>query len=311
MTSLGDRDGRRSLRLFGAVGLGFAALGCALWWMVVVPLSPYPLETDFMALYTGGSLGARPAELYDLEIQYEVETGLGATLPFASMAPFLYPPYAIFLFAPLALLPFVFAFWSWVLLSVMMYAGGVAAWSGITGSRRAAVPIVTAGLGFLPLLYSMFVGQVTALVFLLLSLALVAFARGRDARGGLWIGCLAFKPQLALVWGLVLVAGRRWRAAATAVAVVLVLVLVFTLVWGPGIWVSYLDLLREVNAAGPDAFQLNVSAMTSWRGWLTLVTDWRPRTVGATAAGLGLAVVIVTLLAWRGEWRPQIGRAHV
>lgn len=288
--------------------LAAVAMGICLWFCLSIGVAKpkwYPFGTDYMAFHAGGYLAIHPGELYSLEQQYEIERSFGMPATFETMPPFLYPPFVALFFAPLSTLSFVPAFWSWLVLLLSMYLAGVYIWSRQAGMSDTVVPMALGGLGFLPIVYSLIIGQVTALIFLVTILALVAFSRGQDARGGAWIGFLAFKPQIVLIWGLVLLASRRWRAAGWAVFVGLGLAAAATIIFGPRIWLDYRELIGRVNAAGPESYQLDVAAMTSWRGWLSRVTVWEPSRVNVVAAILGIPVLAATLLAWRNPWRPR------
>jgi len=65
-------------------------------------------------------------------------------------------------------------------------------------------------------------------------------AHSRPIFAGILIGCLAYKPTLALLIPLVLLFERRWKVIFSATITLLTLCILPALIWGQEIWVSYL-----------------------------------------------------------------------
>ena len=141
--------------------------------------------------------------------------------------PFLYPPTAILLFKPFAMLPAAFLAWS--IASVLAFAAAVGAASG---KRVAAVALCSpAAIGGLIL------GQVP----MILAAALFAGLKLRPFLGGmLWGVAAAIKPQLMVLAPLALAVRRDWTMLFGMAAGVGAMVIGSTLLLGYGLWFDWL-----------------------------------------------------------------------
>jgi hypothetical protein len=263
------------------------------------------LGGDFMAFYTAGHFVAHgmAERLYDaaaqLAFQEQVAGGkLSGTAIWVS------PPYLAWLFAPLARLPYVWAFVACVTLSM----GGV--WLSFRALGRelaleqSPTRLLWFGLQYYPTLQWLLNGQMTGLWLVLATNVFVLLRRGRDVPAGLLLGCFAVKPPLALGLAVALLAARRFRAltAAALSAGALVAVGFLTL---PGAMHEYsrrgTELLALVRSDGYATAGLHGSFEVA-----TLLADGISPSF---AVALGVALT-VALLAWigvlwfRADWRP-------
>ncbi len=176
---------------------------------------------------------------------------------------YLYPPPFVALALPFALLPASIAPVAWIAAMLGTFLVGVAL---LPVRREVAWAIVLLGGLSWPLAYSLKLGQVGPLLFLL-------FAAGwrwldRPGRLGLMIALgtiVKVQPAILLVWaGLT----RRWQAVGVALLVGLVAALLATLLTGLTTWSDYVELLRRVSAPvttahnftpGAVAYQLGAS----------------------------------------------------
>ena len=98
----------------------------------------------------------------------------------------------------------------------------------------------------------------------------VALKRGRDGQAGAWLVIGSIKPQLVLLPGLMLLAGRRWRVIAIGALVGGALALIASLALGPAVWRDYLAMLGRYTAEF-DRLSVKPQLMWNLRGTLTLV----------------------------------------
>jgi alpha-1,2-mannosyltransferase len=164
-------------------------------------------------------------------------------------------------------------------------------------------------------------GQNGFLSAALLGGALACLER-RPLLAGIFIGLLAYKPQLGLMLPVAFLAGGRWRTILAAALTVAVLVLLTGLVFGPEVWRSFLastGYSRSALLEGGDVawhkFQTVYAAVRMWGGSpglgytvqavATLATTialawlWRsPAAYPLKAAALALASVIATPFAF-------------
>ena len=177
-----------------------------------------------------------------------VRAGTAALLGPRSHWPFGYPPTALLMWLPFGLLSFSAAVSVWLGMTVILYAASMRALL----DRRAIVP----ALAFPAVTICGLYGQNGLFSAALFAGAALLLSR-RPILAGILIGCLAFKPQLAVLAPLVLVAGGRWRAVAGAVLAVAVFTGASTIAFGLESWMGFATVLRDVqaiNASGEPGF---------------------------------------------------------
>ena len=170
-----------------------------------------PVANDFVNVWAAGrqALAGHAAAAYDAHAHKLIEdAAIGRA--FAGEYPWNYPPPFFFVAAVLALLPLVTANVSWLLLTFPLYLAVV---------RRivrdpCALLLACAFPGIVP---NVMAGQNGFVTAALIGGALLLLEK-RPLLAGCLIGCLTFKPQLGLLFPLVLIAGGAWRALASAAA---------------------------------------------------------------------------------------------
>jgi alpha-1,2-mannosyltransferase len=196
--------------------------------------SGYRPGTDYSVFWVASHvmLHGVPVQVYDYVAFGRLERLLLDGYQHGGFLPWLYPPMFLLLVTPLALLPFWPAFFVFVTASVVLFCVGVLRVSGLDKAmgnvKLAAFVAATFPCVFVCATF----GQNS-----MLTAALAAFSvRWLDRhplRAGLCIGLLAAKPQMALLFPLVLIAARAWRAMAAAALSALLFTLLSALVCGP------------------------------------------------------------------------------
>lgn len=79
-------------------------------------------------------------------------------------------------------------------------------------------------------------GLLTAALFI----SGLRLAHSRPIIAGILIGCLAYKPTMAVLIPIALLLERRWTVILSAAITLLILCILTTLFWGTEIWISYL-----------------------------------------------------------------------
>jgi Glycosyltransferase family 87 len=226
--------------------------------------------TDFTVFYTGWSLVlSDPGHTYDVEAQRRVQAGIMGDRHFeGGVMTFYYPPHAAVALAPFAVLGFENAFRLWIVLQLACAFLLIRWLQELAGARDSLDRwvVATAVLAFLPLLYSLQIGQLSIAMTLALVGLWRAFVRGRDAHAGLWLLALTIKPQLLPVPLLLLLATRRLRPLGWLCLWAAPLALVASVVLGPRVWLDYPAYARRLEgfvAGGSHDHMLNL------RGFLT------------------------------------------
>jgi hypothetical protein len=201
-----------------------------------------PLGTDFSNVWTAGqmALDGRAPAAWDWAAHYQVQQAVHADprVPFYGWH---YPPPFLLLAALLAALPYLAALFLWQAASLW---GAVKVCRALLPGRTAFL----ATLGAPVVLVCLTHGHNGFLTAALLGGGLLLLDR-RPLLAGLLFGCLIYKPQLALVVPLLLLAGGHWRAIAGACASAALLVGATLAVWGWPVWQAFLDslpLTREI-----------------------------------------------------------------
>jgi hypothetical protein len=171
---------------------------------VIIPLAglcfEHPSVNDFRSFYAGGSalISGRLADLYR-------QQRATASLPLEM--PFIRPPVYAFVHAPLAVLPFAVAFCLWVGLQSALFL--LFLYRAQSVHRVAAVACL-----FPPALIGIGSGQDPVMFLGVLVASYLLFRRQKEFQGGLALGLGLLKFHLFLIWPVVLLTQKRWRALA-------------------------------------------------------------------------------------------------
>lgn len=205
-----------------------------------VDVAGRPLGTDFSSFYAAGRavLEGRAADAYAPALHYAREqAAFGAETPFYGWD---YPPFFLLPFALLALLPYPLALLVWLATTLALYLVAIRA---VIASIRPAASHGASwwllAVGFPAVFVNLGHGQNGFLSAALIALALVNLDK-RPLVAGLCFGLLAYKPQLALMVPLVLIATWRWPVIAAAIVTVALLALATTLIAGVQVWPAFL-----------------------------------------------------------------------
>jgi len=210
-----------------------------------------------------------------------------------------YPPFALYLVAPLAWLP---EGWAYTLLAgVEVAALATSLWllrrfepGHLTRAEWALAIVLSA-----PALTTIVTGQSSALLMLCVVGAASLWSRGRVIAASALLGFLAIKPNWGIVFGLLAIARGEWKGAAT-MAGVAILLCVLSLPLGLQLWADFLGpttahafVLADVDAQKLITFRAFLEGLLG-KGDLALIL-W-----AIAAAGLTVAAV----LAWRAPGPP-------
>jgi alpha-1,2-mannosyltransferase len=174
--------------------------------------------TDFLHFYTFGSLALahRGGDLYNLQAQSQLAA---ARVPEAAGIHYLplYPPQVSLLFAPFARLTYGSALVLWLALSSIIY--GLCCYAVLRACpnlRQRKLTVLILALAFPAFWHLIAWGQTSALALACFTLAFLAFRSDRELLAGLALGCLIFKPQLALAASIIFLVTLRWKIIAGA-----------------------------------------------------------------------------------------------
>lgn len=279
-----------------------------------------PLGGDFANYYTGALAAAsgHAALAYDQAWFYTVEGKVAAAgaawLPVPQLAVFYsYPPVALLLTLPLVLLPLGSALLVWILAGT-----GVcfALLRRLIGGKEAALAM----LGAPAAVFNLIGGQNGCVTAALFAGGLVVLDR-RPLIAGVCLGCLAYKPQMAVLLPFALAVGGYWRAFGAAAATAVSLAGASLVLFGPATWSAFLAqtgwqrhvletsvgywhrmptafaMLQELGASIPACYA--AQALSALCALAAVVAFWRsPASGNVKAASLSVAAFLATPYAW-------------
>ncbi|MEX3786197.1 glycosyltransferase family 87 protein [Paraburkholderia sp. BR14374] len=181
-----------------------------------VPKAPRP-GYDFSIFWSAsyGLLHGSAAQVYDHVSFDRIQQTFFVDLRGGSLMPWLYPPTFLVLISPLALLPPFFMYLVFVGIGIALFSASTVRVSGLAnsfrGSRFAWFVVAASPCAFVPAM----MGQNSLLTAAIAALTL-HWLRRYPVRAGLCLGLLAIKPQMAVLFPLVLIAARAWRTLAAA-----------------------------------------------------------------------------------------------
>ena len=259
----------------------------------IVPLD-HPLTTDFASFYAAGDLAnaGNPALAYDQAAHFAAEQRV--TEPGIQYQFFYYPPVFLLICTLLARLPYLAAF-------VVFEAASLALYLVVTRrildepGRAALVPM----LAFPAVFWTVGLGQNALLTAALFGAGILSVDR-RPVWAGVLFGALCYKPHLALLIPVALIAGRRWQAFAAASATVAALVLGSTGLFGWETWQAFLGVAADSHATY-ELGRINLAGMISPFAAARLAGF----DVGIAYAIQGLATLAAAALVVFVWWRDQ------
>lgn len=287
----------RPLAVAGAVGCATAFVVHAATLDRLVNDNGKPIGGDFIAGYTGGTLVLRgqSERLFDLVVQQDTQRQILGIADHRGLGAFVNPPAVAAAFVPFALLPYRVAYIAYTLAMAAAFLVAMRRLRPfLPGLQRQWGIVIGVSLLFYPLFITITGGQNTALSLLLLVAAFTRLREGRDARAGVALGLLFFKPQLALLFCLLLLPSKRYRCFLAAGAVAWGYYLVGAVLCG--VWWP-LDLIEMYELYWPIEHQFNGLKSISLIGFCEYVLA----PPFAKPAGILLTIGLVGALAWL--WR--------
>lgn len=257
--------------------------------------------TDFLHFYTLGSLALAHggADLYNMQAQaalaaHRVPAAAGIVyLP-------LYPPQVSLFFAPLARLSYPCALALWLTLSSLTYLlCCYAIFSACPNLQKHKLTIAILALAFPAFWHLVAWGQTSALALACFTLAYLALRAQREFLAGLALGCLIFKPQLAIAAAIVLVITFCWNIILGAILAAAAQLMAAWLFYGPGplrAWMCTLfNLPHLLPLLDPRLYQTH-SLRTFW----SMLIPW-PLISLALYLITALLISVLTVACWRGR----------
>jgi alpha-1,2-mannosyltransferase len=292
--------------------LFFVTFGLCLLWLALssggIDRSGKPLGTDFISFWTASkiALEGHPASVYEIPTHLAAQTALFSRD--VGYTAFFYPPTFLLICLPLATLPYLWSLGLWLGMT------GFACWRVLRawiGERFGMLPI----LAFPAVFSNLGHGQNA-----FLSTALIGggalMLNARPVAAGICFGALVYKPHLAILIPIALIAARRWRVLIATAVSATTFCLLSLAAFGPTTWQAFLAaspkarMALEQHMVGDEKMQSVFAGVRLLHGSLTLAYGLQLVVALAVGAALfllqrrsfrspaeGPAMVAATLLA--------------
>jgi len=257
--------------------------------------------TDFLHLYTLGSLALahRGADLYNMPLQSELAARLVPAAAGIRYLP-LYPPQVSIFFAPLSRLPYPWALALWLTLSALIYAlCCYVVWRACPGLHNYGRTVLILALAYPAFWHLIAWGQTSALALLCFTLVFFALRSQNEFLAGLALGCLIFKPQLAVAAAIVFLITLRWKIIAGAIFSAVAELTPAWLYYGQGPLREWLRAVRNVRRMLP-LFEPRLYQTHTLRTFWTMLIPW-PSASLALYLVSALLVSALTVACWRSR----------
>jgi hypothetical protein len=276
--------------------LHVALTGFALLWVILTIYAwtwnfKAPNFTDYLSYWAAGklTLGGEPAAAYDVVKHRAVEFTV-TRIP--GLLPFPYPPPFLLAVTPFSLLPYLWGFAAWILVTGAIY---------VAGTRRVGDLPVT--VGHPSVLMNGLIGQ-NGLLTCPIIITGVFLLRQRSFLAGAILGLLVIKPQLALLLPVAVIAARLWPAIAGAAMSSGALLLMAFALFGFGVFDGFIKIL-------PLYTELMRQDKWPWNEFISVFAFLRyfgvDQSVALTIhAIVALAAAALTWIAWSRDWPEQL-----
>ncbi len=255
--------------------------------------------TDFLHLYTSGSLAIahRGADLYNMNAQAALAV---ERVPQAAGVRYLplYPPQVSLFFAPLARFSYGWALLLWWGCSTAVY--GVCCyclWRACLNLQDYGRLVFLLAIAFPAFFHLIAWGQTSALALGCFTLGFFLLRARYAFATGLILGCLIFKPQLALAAAVVFAAVGAWRILAGAVLSAAAQLGAGILYYGINPLMQWIHALRSVSAVLP-LFEPRLYQTHCLRTFWTMLIPWEPISLALYILS-AVAVFALTIACWR------------
>lgn len=226
------------IRLYSVAAIVLALAVLGIWgyryaWSATPTISPIGL--DFLPFWGASHfvLQGHALDAYNVDLMTQVQI---AEQPWADkiggVLPWLYPPVMMVFLAPIALLPFTYAYTLYACVGLGLYYAALRRTAPWPGAR---LPV----LGFPGVLLVIIAGQIALYTTALAGFSLVML-RKRPVWAGVFSGLLFVKPHVALLFPLAFLCAREWRALGACIATVIGTTVLAAAVFGIDVYATFL-----------------------------------------------------------------------
>jgi len=284
-------------------------LAVALWGLYIWTIATPSLRdrngnlkgTDFLHFYTLGSLARehRGEYLYDINAQ---ESLAARRVPDAAGIRFLplYPPQFSLLFAPLAHLSYGWALVVWWIFTALVYSACCyAIWRACPNLRNFATTVALLCFAYPAFFHLIAWGQTSILALACFTGGFFLLCGEHEFSTGLVLGCLIFKPQLAMAFAVLFLATKSWKIIAGAVSSAVAQLALGMAYYGWAPFRAWLRMLANVPTLMP-LFEPRPYQTHCLRTFWAMLVPWNE--VSFALYAISAAIILVwTILIWKSR----------
>ncbi len=233
-------ENRAALKALVLLGAFFFVAVAAAYLLTISWSEPIPRDAtslvvgrDYMNFWMYGRAAATadPGRFYDPVLyNQELRALLGPNYFGHNWS---YPPNIMLIAAPFGRLPYLAGLFIWTALGLAIFVFVV--------RRELADLRVLIALVFSPAAVFCVISGQSSLLTAAIFIAIFACLDTRPLIAGILIGCLSLKPQLGLLFPVLLVASGRWRTFAAAAATTIAIAAATAILFGPQVWIDFVQ----------------------------------------------------------------------
>jgi alpha-1,2-mannosyltransferase len=223
------------------------------------------------------------------------------------MSGLIYPPFAALLFRPLALLSdrSAMLLWLWLNLASAVAGAILVARTALPKSWPAIELGILAALVFDPATYNYWHGQINPLLFLLLAGAYWAYVKDRQVTAGVLLGLVAGIKIAPVIFLILLIRRRWWRATAAMLVTGAVTVALGAVALGIRVNLTFFtEVLPDLNRATGWIYDQSLGGAVS-RLANQSVLRVQPTSVLVQIANVVAALLVLWLAGWATRPEPM------
>ncbi|WP_321947758.1 glycosyltransferase family 87 protein [Paraburkholderia sp. J10-1] len=277
------------------IGVGFVAL----WAIVTHGFSEtrgWRPGSDLIVFWSASHavLHGQASTVFDYSAFSRIVAAATGGLPKSAFIPWLYPPTFLLFVAPLALLPLPIAYGFFLVASVSAFVCATVRVSGLAHGPLGIAAARYVVLAMPCVMVCAIFGQ-NALITAALAAFAVASTERRPVIAGICIGLLVIKPQLGILFPVVLIAARAWKVFGCAAVTAALFSLASVALCGTA-------SLRQF--AGNIAMARELILEHDVRFWLASPSVFASlRLLGASLIAAGLMHAAIGIIAACGAWK--------
>ncbi len=287
------------------IALLIAAMQVVVWVKAVEArggLEIYVRGIDFMPTIASGVAirNGRGSELYNFDTQLEVQRQARApylTLRDDQLLPYIHPPFEALAIVPFLSLPYAVLYSALVLLALISVA--VSCWllnQELPFRGAAYLVLIAAVCSYQPLYQALWLGQTSSFVLLGLCGTYVALKRQREYWAAVPLLLVALKPQVFLVFGLLVLLLGHWRTLAAVIGTLAVSSIVAMPLLGM-MWPFHYASFLSAIAGWDKSYAVYPASMPTIRGLLVNLLGRFPLSITVFCTFF-LSLLVLILLVW-------------